>query len=84
MRRLLFPILFAFVLPACPATQSGSCASVCANMARLGCPSARPTAKGAPCVEVCDNLQNSGIVKWDLACRARAESCEAADACEAK
>jgi hypothetical protein len=52
-------------------------------MQRLGCPSAKPTARGTPCEQVCANLQNSEIAKWNLACRASATSCEAADDCEA-
>jgi hypothetical protein len=61
----------------------GSCSAVCANELRLGCPAAKPTPDGATCVAVCTNVQASGIIRWDLACRARATSCDAADACEA-
>lgn len=75
--------------PGCPppsptSTDAGSatCASVCAQAAALGCPAAKPTANGASCEEVCNNVQTSGILQWNLACRAHAASCAAMDSCE--
>lgn len=83
MKRLAL-IAFALAFSACPTTTSTpSCATVCANMVKLDCPSAKPTAKNATCEQVCANFQNSGIAKWDLTCRTLAASCAAADACEA-
>ncbi len=83
MKRFCIPFLLAFFPTACPPTSPvAGCAAVCANMARLNCPSAKPTAYGQTCEQVCVNLQNSEIAKWNLDCRARAESCAAADDCE--
>ena len=80
MKRLL-PFLFLIVFPAgCPPTTT--CAQVCAQAAALGCVSARPTAKGVSCTEVCENLKASGLPMWNLACRASAATCAAMDACE--
>lgn len=59
-----------------------TCATACARAAELGCPHAKPTPKGATCVEVCKNVQSSGFLRWDLRCRSIAASCAAADECE--
>jgi hypothetical protein len=83
-----FPILLAFHflanLVGCPPTPSGSatCAQVCARGSVLGCQFAKPTAKGAACTTVCENLQASGLPKWNLGCRATAVSCAAMDDCQ--
>ena len=66
------------VHPPSPAT----CLEVCDNGARLGCEWSKPTAQGESCMTVCETVQSSGIVQWDLDCRAGASSCEAVDACE--
>lgn len=58
------------------------CKAVCLRARDLGCAIAKPTANGKHCVEVCENVQGSGIIKWNLECRASAITCEAADACE--
>lgn len=84
MKRLFIPILFAFLPSGCPPTNTASCADVCANMAKLNCPSSKPTARGTSCTQVCTTLQNSDIAKWNLDCRAKATSCEAADLCESE
>lgn len=61
-----------------------TCADVCRHEADLGCEAARPTAAGASCVEVCGNVQASGVVRWALGCRARAATCAAIDRCETR
>jgi len=91
---LLVVLLLALALGGCPhplpapgpGVEAGaaSCESVCAHEAELGCDAARPTGKGASCVEVCLNVQSSTVVKWNLACRAHAPSCAEIDRCEAK
>jgi hypothetical protein len=65
-----------------PEQSAFDCASACARLRELGCPEAENTAGGATCEQVCDNVQSSGIVSWDLACRSRAPSCPAVDLCE--
>ncbi len=63
------------------AAAPGTCAAVCQNGRRLGCPFAQPTPQGASCEEVCSNVQGTGIATWDLGCRSAASSCAAIDAC---
>lgn len=62
--------------------KAPTCADVCANYARLRCVAAKPTEAGDSCEAVCERVQGSGIVAFDLGCRAQAASCTAADACE--
>jgi hypothetical protein len=51
-------------------------------MKTLGCAAAATTKEGHTCEEVCANVQASGIVKWNLACQAKATSCATLDACK--
>lgn len=62
------------------APAAATCAAVCAHYAALGCPAAQPTAHGASCETVCQNAQ--AVAHWNLACRAQAPTCAAADHCE--
>lgn len=72
------------------AARPATCAGWCDNARRLGCDAAKPTpgktcgGKECSCVAVCENMQSSGIAAFNLQCRARARSCAAADACEAR
>lgn len=60
------------------------CSAACAKLARLGCPEAKPTPKGASCVEVCANTQgDSSPVSLQTDCVVRAGSCDDAKACQA-
>lgn len=68
--------------PPPPPPGAATCQDVCRHYTELGCEAARPTAEGASCAEVCHNVQDSTVVRWDLDCRARAVTCAAADACE--
>jgi hypothetical protein len=61
---------------------SATCLDVCANAGKLGCPAAQPTPNGTSCEEVCVNVMQSGIVTFDLACRAEASDCAAFERCE--
>lgn len=67
-----------------PPTPPGeaSCGAVCARAEGMGCEWAADTPKGTPCAEWCQDIQDNGILKWNLKCRAAAESCRAMDACE--
>jgi hypothetical protein len=60
-----------------------TCADACANLALRRCAAAEATPGGASCIEVCENVVASGLIEWNLACRATAASCEAIDRCEA-
>lgn len=68
--------------PPPPAPGEATCGDVCAQGRELVCPWAAPTPEGASCEAVCSNIQDSGIVAWNLDCRARARSCRDAEACE--
>jgi len=61
---------------------SATCEAWCSHAADLKCEAAKPTAKGATCTVVCLNVQNSGVVVWNLRCRVAATSCALADECE--
>ena len=75
-------------VPPTPTADGGApdtdadCNSVCDRWRDLGCSEADPTPEGARCEEVCENVQGSGIVRWDLDCRASVASCADIDACE--
>lgn len=60
-----------------PSPSDASCSSVCAHFVDLGC-----RAGTNSCVDVCNNVQASGVVSWNLPCRLSSTSCERADACE--
>lgn len=84
-------LALALLLAACPPTPpptpppgAATCQDLCLHLTRLNCEAAKPTAEGATCIEVCLNLQNSGIIARDLDCAVRAQSCAAVDACPAK
>lgn len=68
--------------PKPPAPPTGvTCAEVCEQMTKLSCEAAKPTAEGASCLDVCRNIQDSGVVSWNLNCMVAAQSCSAVDAC---
>lgn len=54
-----------------------TCADVCAHAAAMACDWAAPTDAGHSCLEVCRNaIDPQGPIRWDLSCRAHADSCE--------
>jgi hypothetical protein len=57
------------------------CYQACKQLAKLGCPEAQPTTGGATCTQVCQNVEDSGVVSMNPSCVARAESCSIAKAC---
>lgn len=59
-----------------------TCADLCKHMFDLHCMGAEPTPNGATCLDVCQNLQTSGVVVLDLKCRTKARTCAAIDACK--
>lgn len=65
-----------------PPTVEYTCADMCSHLFDLKCPGAEPTASGATCLEVCQNVQSSGVVAFNLRCRVNARTCAAADACK--
>ena len=69
-------------IPPEPQPSAASCTTACDNMREFHCEAAKPTVGGASCEKVCENVQASGIISWDLVCRTMANSCEDADNCE--
>lgn len=57
------------------------CQLECQKLAALACPAAKPTAKGASCVTVCENIQSSGVVHLIPECVRLATTCNAIDKC---
>lgn len=70
--------------PPSPIGASGSpgCEAACNRYAQLGCPEAKPTPRGASCVDVCANNEDGGI-SMHPDCVVRAGSCNDAKACQA-
>jgi hypothetical protein len=54
-----------------------TCTDACDNLRTLGCAEAAPTPDGASCEDVCLNADDLPV-----ACITRAETCDAAEACE--
>lgn len=69
-------------VPPVPPIDGATCDTACDRLRELGCEAAQPTPAGESCEAVCENVQASGIVKFDLDCRSTAPSCDAIDACE--
>ncbi len=86
-------LFFAVALVACSGTQPPpptpdadaaaypSCATVCNHLRALRCPAGNATQEGHSCEDVCQNIQVSGVIKWDLGCRSTVPTCEAIDDC---
>ena len=64
-----------------PEARRPTCADACARLFALHCSEAGTTAGGATCLDVCRNVQSSGVVAWNLSCLSSAKSCAAAESC---
>jgi hypothetical protein len=58
-----------------------TCADACKHGFDLDCEFARPTPKGQTCLDVCGNVQQSGIIMWNLSCMSTASTCPAIERC---
>lgn len=67
------------VTPSPPGTPT--CETACDHLAQLGCTAAQPTPAGATCLEVCTNIEDSGVIVYGVKCVTDAESCAKADNC---
>jgi hypothetical protein len=80
-------VLIALVVSSCypilnpVPTGTASCSSVCENGRSLKCDFAKDSPGGALCEDNCLNIQESGIVSWDLDCMTAAGSCSEIDRC---
>ena len=70
------------ILDAGSVAEEPTCRGACDRWRALGCAEAEDTAGGGTCEQVCENVQTSGIIEWDLACRSSVTDCGAIDACE--
>lgn len=70
--------------PTPPERDAGAatCSDACTHLAALGCKEGKPTPEGSTCAEVCENVQSSGVISWNLGCRTHIESCAQVDDCE--
>lgn len=69
-------------VPAAASVDIALCPQVCTNYRNHHCPAGNPTDKGVPCETVCQEAIVTGLVRWNMACRTVAPSCDAAEACE--
>jgi hypothetical protein len=85
MTRIALLVLFVCgcsIKPPEPPPGSPTCATACQRLVQLNCDGSKPTPEGATCEDVCKNIQESGLISWDLRCRTNAPSCAAVDNCE--
>lgn len=88
------PLMLLLSLSACPRPipapvppspgdggEVATCVTACARLTELACLAALPTPEGASCVTVCQNIQESGVMLWNLDCISRSPSCNATDVC---
>jgi hypothetical protein len=68
--------------PPPPPYPESTCEEVCEHWRKLDCKEAEPSKGGGSCEAVCVNVQESGIIKWDLGCRASVRGCDQIDRCE--
>lgn len=68
--------------PPGPHPQGATCVTACAKLNELGCPEGEPTPDGKSCEAVCENVQASGIISWNLDCRSVITECGQTDSCE--
>ncbi len=61
--------------------RAPTCADACARLTVLHCAGGATTPGGATCLDVCRNVQESGIVAWNLSCLSNAKSCATAESC---
>jgi hypothetical protein len=65
-----------------PARDAVPCADACARLASLACEESKPTPDGTTCVEICEGIEDSGVVRYPTGCVAAAKSCADAVECE--
>lgn len=57
------------------------CQRACGHYRYLKCDEGKPTADGATCETVCENMQASKLVAYDLTCGAKVKSCPEIGTC---
>ena len=61
---------------------AASCEGVCEHWRALECAEAETSSDGETCEAVCQNVQDSGIIEWNLPCRQAIATCDQVDSCE--
>jgi len=64
-----------------PIPEVSPCSTACIHFHELKCPEGDPTNDGASCETVCQNMQSTGMIVYDLACAAEVKSCAAIAQC---
>jgi hypothetical protein len=65
-----------------PGEGPATCDGACDRARELECPWAADTPEGGTCEDVCRNIEESGITRWNLVCRVEATNCARMDLCE--
>jgi hypothetical protein len=61
-----------------------ACQRACEHFRELKCEEGEPTKDGATCETVCENMQTSNLISYDLDCAAKAPTCDYVDSCPRK
>lgn len=69
-------------VPDLPPFEDPTCEDACRKLQSLECQAGEETEDGSSCEEVCENLQESGIVSWDLQCMTEIENCDQVANCD--
>jgi len=87
MMRYLLSIITFLAITGCPPEPmnpdpTADCGAMCEHWRSLDCKQAEPSPAGAGCEEICINVQSSGIISWNMACRTAVKACDEIDKCE--
>lgn len=74
------PVVVTPPAPA-PAPAAPSCFTACAQFRLKGCKEGTPTNDGATCEEVCETMQSSGFIVYDLSCASKIQLCSDISKC---
>jgi hypothetical protein len=61
-----------------------ACQRACDHFRELKCEEGEATKDGATCEAVCENMQTSNLLSYDLQCAAKAPTCDFIDNCPRK
>jgi hypothetical protein len=65
-----------------PAPDAVPCHVACERLSSLRCEESEPTPDGTTCTELCESVEESGVVRYPTGCVAAAKTCAEAVACE--
>jgi len=61
-----------------------ACQKACAHFRELKCEEGQPTKDGATCETICENMQTTHLISYDLDCAAKAPTCDVISTCPRK